>query len=85
MINRHHVLDALIVLVLVLAFSFFYLIEKIIEFCGNGDKDGKKNPRRNYVVAKDELPPTELPLQISMSGVCCSIQHLVKRRKGMKR
>jgi len=75
-------LDALIVLTAVLCYPFFWLMEKIIEFRGNGGNDESKSLRGFSFFAfppDADSPPTEPPFLVSMSGACCPVQHLVDK------
>lgn len=47
----------------------------------HGGDGESKNLRQNIAVAQDASPSTEPPSQISMSGACCPLQHLVKKLK----
>lgn len=85
--REQKLLDALIVLAVAFALPIFYLMEKIIEFRGNGGDEEKKNRRRKSLSPVKNHPPEqyEPPSQVSMSGACCPIQHLVEKREEVRR
>lgn len=78
-------LDALIVLAVTLALPIFWLIEKIIEFRGNGGHDESKNLRgfSFLPIPPDEMSPPTRAAVLSLGTPCCPILEFVKG-KGAK-
>jgi len=74
-------LDALIVLAVAFALPIFWLIEKIIEFRGNGGNDESKNLRHSHLLPVRNHPPKQREPPLFFDIARCPWRAYVKMGK----